>query len=130
MSFEWRDKGTCESFGWLNVAGKRSKVTVFVAELEEGRWQATVAGIFSSEEIIEGEWPSMGAAKFAAEMAVIDLFRKFGDEMVREENCRLKRLVKHVWIHSGYPKAGFVQMDTPMKCLFERITGERLAERD
>lgn len=42
--------------------------------------------------------------------------------MMAEYIAKLERLIRHTWVHSGYPKCGYNQMTTEEKRLFDKIT--------
>jgi predicted NACHT family NTPase len=42
------------------------------------------------------------------------------DEL-REENKRLRSLLVHCWIHSGYPDCGYLHMSTEEKALYDEV---------
>lgn len=44
---------------------------------------------------------------------------------LRMESHALRELVRHCQVHSGYPDCGYVQMDTPMKRLYNKTLGRR-----
>jgi hypothetical protein len=53
-----------------------------------------------------------------------------GDEFERErrldsENARLRELVQHCAVHSGYGNCGYDQMDAEQKSLYNAIAGRR-----
>lgn len=41
----------------------------------------------------------------------------------------LKRLIRHCWVHSGYPDCGYSQMDTRMKKVYCKVIGASYDER-
>ena len=45
-----------------------------------------------------------------------------------EEVERLKDLIRHAWVHSGYPNCGFKQMTTEQKSLYMALTGQSEGE--
>lgn len=41
----------------------------------------------------------------------------------------LRDLIRHAWIHAGYPDCGYKQMTTEQKKLYCRIVGRNFQER-
>lgn len=44
---------------------------------------------------------------------------------LRKKNKRLKQLLKHAWVHSGYPDCGYRQMTTEQKKLYCKVIGRK-----
>jgi hypothetical protein len=42
---------------------------------------------------------------------------------LRKQVKALKRLIKHAWVHSGYPSCGYGQMATGQKKLYCKVIG-------
>lgn len=42
---------------------------------------------------------------------------------------RLKGLIRHAWIHSGYPNCGYLEMTTEQKATYDAVIKEPTHER-
>ena len=49
---------------------------------------------------------------------------KMGVEFTRE-NLPYRSLIRHMWVHEGYPHNGYLQMTTLQKQLYCRIIGAK-----
>jgi hypothetical protein len=50
--------------------------------------------------------------------------------MSKPKRKELKALIRHAWIHSGYPSCGYGQMTTEQKKLFCKVVGHDFEEYD
>ena len=47
---------------------------------------------------------------------------------LRKRAKKLKGLIRHAWVHSGYSHCGYDQMTTPQKKLYCEVIGEDYEE--
>lgn len=45
---------------------------------------------------------------------------------LKEQNKRLRELIRHAWVHSSYKDCGHQQMTTEQKRLYRSVIGKRM----
>lgn len=84
--------------------------------------KARAEGSFEPPKFLGVDVADLLDSRDAAVVALVKSSAREGAAL--DEAGRLRDLVEHCYVHSGYQDCGYEQMDTPLKALYDRVVGK------